>query len=154
MVGDVNIFLNGTPGDQDFEAEAEIMIAGESSPRNISVPHLPASTFTASELMTTHVAGFSPFFSEPDYRRRGFASRALQLMFSYVTAPESTPPLPLRKECLVVRIGDKNVASIALFQKLGFEITKRVAVFEETELRYTGRGASSEWLIGERRGYD
>jgi len=29
MVGDVNIFLNGIPGDQGFEAEAEIMIAGE-----------------------------------------------------------------------------------------------------------------------------
>jgi hypothetical protein len=32
MVGDVNIFLNGTPGDQDFESEAEIMIAGELTP--------------------------------------------------------------------------------------------------------------------------
>jgi len=32
MIGDVNIFLNGTPGDQDFEAEAEIMIAGEFDP--------------------------------------------------------------------------------------------------------------------------
>ena len=41
MVGDVNIFLNGTSGDPDFEAEAEIMIAGESSvQRNIYVPPL------------------------------------------------------------------------------------------------------------------
>ena len=43
MVGDVNIFLKGTPGDQDFEAEAEIMIAGEpiqSLSRNIYVPPL------------------------------------------------------------------------------------------------------------------
>ena len=29
MVGDVNIFFNGAPGDLDFESEAEIMIAGE-----------------------------------------------------------------------------------------------------------------------------
>jgi len=49
MVGDVNIFLNGTPGDQDFEAEAEIMIAGGLTLRNIYVPLLPP--FTASELM-------------------------------------------------------------------------------------------------------
>jgi len=49
MVGDVNIFLNGTPGDQDFEAEAEIMIAGGLTLRDIYVPLLPP--FTASELM-------------------------------------------------------------------------------------------------------
>ena len=28
MVGDVNLFLKGAPDDEDFEAEAEIMIAG------------------------------------------------------------------------------------------------------------------------------
>ena len=108
--------------------------------------------FSASELITTHVLLSS--FPEPDYRRKGLASRALQLMFSYVTAPDSKPPLPVSRESLVVRIGDKNTASIALFQKLGFEITKRVAIFEETELRYTGKGVSSTWLVGERRTYD
>ena len=46
MIGDVNIFLNGTPGDEDFEAEAEIMIAGELALRNIYItlflpPHTP-----------------------------------------------------------------------------------------------------------------
>ena len=42
MVGDVNIFLKGTPGDQEFEAEAEIMIAGELTLRNIyAPPHCP-----------------------------------------------------------------------------------------------------------------
>lgn len=75
-------------------------------------------------------------------------------MFSYATATDSEPPLPIARESLVVRIGDRNTASIALFQKLGFEITKHVAIFEETELRYTGKGVSSEWLIGERRSYD
>jgi len=75
-------------------------------------------------------------------------------VFSYATAPDPKPPLPIAKESLVARIGDKNTASIALFQKLGFEITKHVAVFEETELRFTGKGVSSERLIGERRAYD
>ena len=43
MVGDVNIFLNGTSGDRDFEVEAEIMIAGESSvQRNIYAPPPPS----------------------------------------------------------------------------------------------------------------
>ena len=94
------------------------------------------------------------FHPEPDYRRKGLASRALQLMFSYATAADSGPPLPVPKESLVARIGDKNTASISLFQKLGFEITKHVAVFEETELRYTGKGVSSTWLIGEQRTYE
>lgn len=76
-------------------------------------------------------------------------------MFSYATAPDSKPPLPISKGSLVARIGDKNSASIALFQKLGFVITKHVTVFEETELRYTGKGAApSTWLVGERRTYD
>ena len=75
-------------------------------------------------------------------------------MFSYATTPYSKPPLPLLEESLVVRIGDKNTASIALFQKLGFEITKHVAIFEEIELRYTGGGTSPTWLAGERRTYD
>ena len=44
MVGDVNIFLNGTPSDPDFEVEAEIMIAGELTFRSIFVPHLLAPT--------------------------------------------------------------------------------------------------------------
>lgn len=35
MIGDVNIFLNGTPGDPNLESEAEIMIAGELTSRSI-----------------------------------------------------------------------------------------------------------------------
>lgn len=31
MVGDVNLFLKGSPEDEDFEVEAEIMIAGGTS---------------------------------------------------------------------------------------------------------------------------
>ena len=35
-----------------------------------------------------------------------------------------------------MRIGEKNEPSIKLFEKLGFAITKRVAVFEEVEMRF------------------
>ena len=31
MIGDANLFLKGTPGEDEFEAEVEIMIAGERS---------------------------------------------------------------------------------------------------------------------------
>jgi L-amino acid N-acyltransferase YncA len=74
-------------------------------------------------------------------------------MFSYATASDSPSPLPVLKESLVARIGDQNTASVALFQQLGFEVTKHVDVFEETEMRYTGKGAPSVWLRGERRHY-
>jgi hypothetical protein len=32
MIGDVNLFLKGSPEDEDFEVEAEIMIAGRVPP--------------------------------------------------------------------------------------------------------------------------
>ncbi|KAJ8487180.1 hypothetical protein ONZ51_g4322 [Trametes cubensis] len=131
MIGDVNLFLKGTPaeyanrkneehqggdGDEDedddtFEVEVEIMIA------------------------------------EPAYRRRGIAHTALQLLLSYATDPAAPAPLPVPKEKLVARIGDKNAASIRLFEKLGFAVTKRVPVFEEVELRYVGANATP-WISG------
>ena len=36
--------------------------------------------------------------------------------------------------------------SIRLFEKLGFTVTKRVAVFEEVELRFTD--ATKAWVKG------
>ncbi|KAI0638768.1 acyl-CoA N-acyltransferase [Trametes polyzona] len=111
MIGDVNLFLKGAPADEDFEVEAEIMIA------------------------------------EPAYRRRGIAHTALQLMLSYASDPASPSPLPVPRDRLVARIGDKNEPSIRLFEKLGFVVTKRVAVFEEVELRYAGTNRTP-WIGG------
>jgi RimJ/RimL family protein N-acetyltransferase len=148
MVGDVNIFLNGTPSDQDFESKAEIMIASELAPSEylrsipITQPFFRCSPHQSSLELS--------FFPEQAHRRKGLATRALQLMFSYTTESDSPSPLPVLNESLVARIGDQNTASIALFQQLGFEITKHVDVFEETEMRYTSKGAPSVWLGGER----
>ncbi len=145
MIGDVNLFLKGVPADEDFEVEAEIMIAGAS--------HLPPS----SNHKLTRGAHTRPCFSppflgsaEPAYRRRGVAYTALQLMFSYATDPSSPSPLPVPKDRLVARIGEKNAASIRLFEKLGFTVTKRVAVFEEVELRFTA-GDEKTWTAGSRK---
>lgn len=153
MVGDVNIFFSGTPlsvsestnsppfdDGQEFTAEAEIMIAGNSQ--------LPYSIYD-------YLKEKSP---EPLYRRRGYAQEALRLMFQYVTGcstsyfiqnprvetsqgeetrqvsvklPHSIPPTSL-----ITRISDKNTPSIKLFERLGFRITKHVEVFEEVELRW------------------
>ncbi|KAJ3927989.1 MAG: GNAT domain-containing protein [Lentinula lateritia] len=135
MVGDVNIFFSRTPlsvsestnslpfdDGQEFTAEAEIMIA------------------------------------EPLYRRRGYAQEALRLMFQYVTGcptahfiqnprvkmsqREETHQVPVKMPhsipptSLIARISDKNTPSIKLFERLGFQITKHVEVFEEVELRW------------------
>jgi len=110
MVGDVNLFLKGSPEDEDFEVEAEVMIA------------------------------------ERTYRRRGLASTALQLLLSYATTC-SAPPLPVPRERFVVRIAETNGASIKLFEKLGFEVTRRVEVFGELEMRF--RRADVLWRTGE-----
>ncbi|KAG7441385.1 uncharacterized protein BT62DRAFT_955894 [Guyanagaster necrorhizus] len=113
MAGDVNIFLNGAPEDEDeFAAEVEIMIA------------------------------------EPVYRRNGLALEALQLILQYATAnkffpdgssvPASFPkssPLPVPLSSLVARIGETNLPSIQLFEKLGFKITKHIEVFNEVEMK-------------------
>ncbi|KAF8906345.1 acyl-CoA N-acyltransferase [Mucidula mucida] len=109
MIGDVNMFFNGTPDDvDDFTAELEIMIA------------------------------------EPDYRRGGYATEALQLILRYATEnifPSDglhlahTLPLRIPVPSLVVRVGDTNTPSIRLFEKLGFTIVKHVKVFEEVEMR-------------------
>ncbi|KAK0200027.1 GNAT domain-containing protein [Desarmillaria ectypa] len=113
MAGDVNMFLNGAPENRDeFMAELEIMIA------------------------------------EPEYRRGGLALEALQLMLQYATAnnflPERSPVpaafpkpslLPVPPSSLVARIGDTNLPSIRLFEKLGFKITKRIEVFSEVEMK-------------------
>ncbi|KAK0473524.1 GNAT domain-containing protein [Armillaria luteobubalina] len=113
MAGDVNMFLNGAPEDEDeFTAEVEIMIA------------------------------------EPDYRRGGLALEALQLMLQYATENKfltegssvptvfpTSSPLPVPPSSLVARIGDTNLPSIRLFEKLGFVITKRIEVFSEVEMK-------------------
>ncbi|KAK0458166.1 N-acetyltransferase 9-like protein [Desarmillaria tabescens] len=113
MAGDVNMFLNGAPEEGDeFTAEVEIMIA------------------------------------EPDYRRGGLALEALQLMLQYATANKFLPeersvptgfpkssPLPVPPSSLVARIGDTNLPSIRLFEKLGFKIMKHIKVFNEVEMK-------------------
>ncbi|KAI5118338.1 hypothetical protein M0805_009141 [Coniferiporia weirii] len=105
MIGDVNLFFNGSPGvveegeEADGEVEAEVMIA------------------------------------EKAYRRRGYASEALQLLLSYATSATHPPILPVAPDRLVVRIGERNTASVALFTVLGFVVTRCVEVFAELEMR-------------------
>ena len=157
MVGDVNLFLKGIPphlrdpstlkvnqsiyGDEDkveddeFEAELEIMIAGMRLSRNFP----------------RHTRQFFPLdLPEPAYRRKGLAYEALQLMISYATSPPShsssatyPPQLPIPRSSLVARITDTNMPSIKLFERVGLKIVKRVAVFQEVEMRWDQGGVGS-----------
>ncbi|KAK1222398.1 hypothetical protein PQX77_014731 [Marasmius sp. AFHP31] len=132
MVGDVNLFLSGDLSTMTAESRDDIDEADE---------------FTAeAEIM----------IAESAYRKRGMAREALQLMFRYATArgPEhfsdSPPteqlslldddfpslPTPIPPRHLLTRIMESNEASIKLFQKLGFKVTKRVEVFGEVEMRW------------------
>ena len=82
--------------------------------------------------------------TEPEYRRRGLALEALQLMLGYATGTGElfnvgnnySPPLRIPAKHLVTRITESNMPSIRLFEKLGFKITKRVQVFGEVEMRW------------------
>jgi RimJ/RimL family protein N-acetyltransferase len=66
------------------------------------------------------------------------ALEALQLFLRYATttSDSSTTNLPVAPTSLVVRIGAYNIPSIALFQKLGFSVSKHVEVFDQVEMKF------------------
>ncbi|EED85754.1 predicted protein [Postia placenta Mad-698-R] len=88
--------------------------------------------------------------AEPTYRRHGLARAALELLLSYAAAPDAPAPLPVPCTRFVARIGAENAPSIALFEKLGFVVTKRVEVFGEVEMRWKEGRGEGEWRKGER----
>jgi hypothetical protein len=134
MVGDANLFLKGKPGDEDFEAEVGIMIAG-----------ISLSTFSDDVVHT------KPPPTEEAYQRRGFAQEALRLMLTYTTGsptsfscpplpatvPKPPSPFPILPESLVVRIAQDNVSSIKVFERLGFIETRGANAFGEKEMRFS-----------------
>ncbi|KAI0032435.1 GNAT domain-containing protein [Vararia minispora EC-137] len=110
MVGDVNLFLKGALGDDDFEAEAEVMIAEKEYRRKGLAREALALLFRYATATPT---------PEP-------------------TAHAASSPLGLPPSALVARIGAENDASRALFASLGFRVRRAVPVFDELELAYGG----------------
>lgn len=132
MIGDVNLFFKGAVEDEYYEVEAEAMIAGM---------HAHLSQYTVLKVDF-------PDRLEKSYRRKGYASEALQLLLSFATTFEYPPYLPAPADKHVVRIGDKNSASIALFTKLGFEVIRHVEVFGELEMRISRTNKGLDWKAG------
>ncbi|KAJ7171929.1 GNAT domain-containing protein, partial [Mycena filopes] len=125
MIGDVNIFLHGAPGDDQDEvyAEAEIMIAEHAYRRR-------GFALEALQLMlgyATASAGGGYFVSQDS---------------SGINPTLQGSPLPVSPTTLLVRISESNIPSIRLFEKLGFRITKRVEVFGEVEMRWSEASGS------------
>ncbi|KAH7884607.1 GNAT domain-containing protein [Phlebopus sp. FC_14] len=114
MAGDVNLFLKGSPDDEDFEAEAEIMIAEQAYRRK-------GFALEALRLMFAYATSSSADFACPP------------LPSSILPPPN---PLPISPERLVVRISEENQPSISLFQQLGFVVVRVVQVFHEVEMRF------------------
>ncbi|KAJ4469242.1 GNAT domain-containing protein [Lentinula aciculospora] len=135
MVGDVNIFFSGSPlsvpettsnpafdCDQEFTAEAEIMIAEPLYRRR-------GYAQEALRLMFQYVTGYpTAYFIHCPRMEVLQREEARQVP---VKLPYSIPP-----SSLITRISDKNTPSIKLFETLGFCITKHVEVFEEVEMRW------------------
>jgi len=64
------------------------------------------------------------------HRRLGLATEAVQLMMAFARQY-------LGLNTFIAKIGSDNVASIGLFQRLGFQIFRRVDVFSEVHMRKT-----------------
>ncbi|KAF9069982.1 GNAT domain-containing protein [Rhodocollybia butyracea] len=126
MVGDVNIFFSGNvgtsdvtiSGDQEFSAEAEIMIAESSCRRR-------GYATEALRLVFQYVTGCPAAYFTEHPRTQA------ETQHNQVKMPHTIPP-----RSLITRISDTNTPSIKLFENLGFRVTKHVKVFDEVEMRW------------------
>ncbi|KAF8205516.1 hypothetical protein K438DRAFT_1817970 [Mycena galopus ATCC 62051] len=109
IIGDVNIFLHGSPAS--------------------------AHQYRTSDEDEFH-AEAEVMIAEREYRRKGLAMEALQLMLGRFLCENPLISVPVPPTSLLVRVSESNVPSIRLFEKLGFHITKRVEVFGEVEMRW------------------
>ncbi|SPO34995.1 related to N-acetyltransferase [Pseudozyma flocculosa] len=158
MVGDVNIFFNeahddepaGNGSDDGDEEDDAVADSRPTSP-------LPAGTRKGDK---TYDAECEIMIAERDYRRKGLAKEALQLLFHYATTKNTPRPsprhageadvLPIPPNWLTCKISLDNHASIALFERLGFVKVKTSEVWNEVEMRLHVHPCDKEATIGVR----
>lgn len=119
MIGDVNLFLHNNNSQPD-EGKSDFISSADSHP------------LIDAELEI--------MIAEPSARRKGYALEALRTMMAYA----GRPPLSIKPESFLVRIGKENTQSISMFTKLGFSTVKEVAVFQEVEMRITSATSMSK----------
>ncbi|KAG8744430.1 hypothetical protein FRC10_010208 [Ceratobasidium sp. 414] len=95
----------------------------------------------------TKEAEVEVMIAEREYRRKGLAQETLGLFLNYVTREQRG--LALSPYQLVVRIGSSNTPSRTLFERLGFVVSKEVAVFDEVEMRWHWDAAGAQPAVSE-----
>jgi RimJ/RimL family protein N-acetyltransferase len=120
MIGDVNLFLTDASDEEDDQAIEQ----------------------TNSGKVLRKQGELEIMIAEQSARRKGYASQALTLMICY-----AMQHLHLGPEDFLVRIGMNNTKSIHMFERMGFEIVKRVDVFQEVEMRVRTRVEQFKWLM-------
>ncbi|BGP12841.1 hypothetical protein JCM10213_001325 [Rhodosporidiobolus nylandii] len=121
MIGDVNLFLH------DLTPPSSPASPSASSAAAPPAPSAETPTRRA-ELEIMLVPGLSP-------PRSGLALQALRAFLIYASLALSLPP-----SAFFARVGFDNAPSLGLFRKLGFREGKRVEVFREVELVWSGGG--------------
>ncbi|KAG8692384.1 hypothetical protein FRC09_011226 [Ceratobasidium sp. 395] len=86
--------------------------------------------------------------AEKEHRRKGLAQETLGLFLNYATQEQSG--LALSPYQLVVRISSSNVPSRTLFERLGFVVSKEVAVFDEVEMRWRWDTAGAQPAVSKQ----
>ncbi|KXN88389.1 N-acetyltransferase 9 [Leucoagaricus sp. SymC.cos] len=129
---------------QDEDKLTFIVLARESQdqlPNAFDTPHMVHLSPEDSRIATLPMVGDVNLFlkgarPKKNFRRKGLALEAILLLLTYTTGQPSFLTTIVSPERLVSRISDANEASIHLFEKLGFAVVKRVAVFHEVEMRW------------------
>lgn len=120
MIGDVNLFL---PDGPEGDVECEIMLAGKPS----CIPRRKLNK-VRSVVPGERIREGSPVIIVSLKTTGQYSLYSL----TYVV----NSPLNIRPSQFIARIGANNVASLRLFDKLGFGQVKLVEVWNEIELRW------------------
>ncbi|KAI9591490.1 GNAT domain-containing protein [Syncephalis fuscata] len=123
------ILLSTTGSSNGDTLSCSSAISNDGWPRN--APMIGDVNLFLNDMDDPHCAEIEIMIAEPDYRRHGAATEALQMMMHY-----GSTVLGLRK--FVAKIGMKNTGSIHLFtNKLHFEQVSVSQVFEEITFALT-----------------
>jgi RimJ/RimL family protein N-acetyltransferase len=113
MVGDVNVFFSKQIDDDEDNDD----LIDFSEPRSNKKEKL------------LNQAEVEIMIVNRDDRRRGFGRESVQLMLNYCML--NIPTL----DYFLVKIGEENLASIQMFEKLGFKFQKHIRAFKEISFK-------------------